>query len=294
MEDDVSKLRVRKSPTEWRTIEQKQQEANVKKAIKFVVAGVIFFILILLFFSSFYIIPAGERGTLLTFGNPDMTAKSEGLHLKIPIAQTVIKMNVQTQRYDAPKASSASKDLQTVTTDVAINYFINPESAPEIYKKIGINYQDKIIAPAVQEVVKASTAQYTAEELITKRSEVKDKIDVGLRDRLKEFGINVQAISITNFEFSEQFNSAIEGKVTAEQNALMAKNKLEQVKYEAQQRVTQATAEAEAIKIQAQAITVNGGKEYVQLQAINRWNGVMPQVTGGAVPFINLNLNNTN
>jgi regulator of protease activity HflC (stomatin/prohibitin superfamily) len=255
---------------------------------KYIWVGVILLIGVILLLDSFYTINAGYRGVLLTFGKPSIQSMNEGLHFKIPLAQHIIKMNVQTQRYDAPKASSASKDLQTVTTDVAINYFINPESAPEIYKNIGIAYQDKIIAPAVQEVVKASTSQYTAEELITKRSEVKEKIDIGLRDRLKEFGINIQTISITNFDFSAQFNNAIESKVTAEQNALAAKNKLEQVKYEAQQRITQAAAEAEAIKIQSQAITVSGGKDYVQLQAIERWNGILPQVTGNAIPFINL------
>ena len=264
--------------------------ANEKLIGGFAVAGVVAFIVLILIVGSFYMISAGERGVILTWGKADPIAKAEGLHFKYPIAQKVIKMNVQTQLYAVDKASAASKDLQTATTSIALNYFINPDATPELYKTIGVNYQDKIIVPAVLEVLKASTAQYTAEELITKRPEVKDKIDAGLRERLSTFGINVQAVSITDFKFSDQFESAIEGKVTAEQNALAAKNKLEQVKYEAEQRVTQATAEAEAIKIQASAIQSQGGKDYVQLKAIEKWNGQLPtMMTGsGVVPFITI------
>jgi regulator of protease activity HflC (stomatin/prohibitin superfamily) len=256
---------------------------------KIVIWVILIILLLTVIFGSFYTIPAGYRGVLLTFQKPSDISMGEGLHFKIPVVQGVVKMNVQTQKYEVTKASAASKDLQTVTTDIAINYFINPETAPEIYRNIGVNYQDKVIAPAALEVLKASTAQFTAEELITNRPAVKDKIDTGLRDRLKEYGVNIQATSITQFDFSPEFNNAIEAKVTAEQTALAAKNKLEQIKYEAQQRITQASAEAEAIKIQASAIQAQGGKDYVQLQAINKWNGALPQVTGGAIPFINLN-----
>lgn len=255
----------------------------------YIFLGVGAVIILTLLIGTVYTIPAGERGVLLTWGKANPTAITEGFHIKIPIAQSIVKMDVKTQKYVVEKATAASKDLQTVTTDVTINYIISPNSAPEIYSTIGTNYQDKIIIPAVQEVLKSATAQYTAEELITKRPEVKDKIDIALRERLNQFNIIVQAVSITNFDFSEVFNQAIENKVTAEQNALAAKNKLEQVKYEAQQRITQAEAEAEAIKIQAQAITQQGGKDYVQLQAINKWDGKMPLVTGGSsLPFIDI------
>jgi regulator of protease activity HflC (stomatin/prohibitin superfamily) len=251
-------------------------------------------LLIVGIFESFYTVSAGERGVILTFGKPNMQSQGEGLHFKVPIIQHVIIMDVKTQKYVVEKASAASKDLQTVTTDVTINYVLNPEEVPNIYTTIGKTYQDKVITPAVLEIVKAATAQYTAEELITKRPEVKEKIDTALRERLRQFGITVQAVSITNFDFSPSFNAAIEAKVTAEQNALAAKNKLEQVKYEAQQRIEQSQGEAKAIEIQASAIKSQGGSEYVQLQAINRWNGMMPQVvtSGGALPFINIPIGN--
>ena len=253
-----------------------------------ILIGVVVVIGIILLFSTIYTVGAGERAILLTWGSPDQTPQMPGLHFKMPIAQSVAIMSVQTLKYDA-KASAASQDLQTVNTDVTVNFHLQPDSVVKLYTEVGVGYQDVLIQPAVQEVVKQITAQYTAEQLITKRQEVKDKIDNALRDRLISKNIVVDAISITNFDFSSSFNAAIEAKVTAEQNALAAKNKLAQVDYEAQQRVTQSKGEAEAIKIQAEAIQSQGGKEYVQLQAINRWNGNLPMVTGsGAMPFINI------
>lgn len=260
---------------------------NPEKASKYFLIGASVFLVLMLSFNTAYTISAGQRGVLLTFGKANDLAITEGLHFKIPFAQQIIKMDVKTQKYEA-EASSASQDLQVVKTNVAVNYYLEPETIPRIYREIGIDYQNKIIQPAVQEVVKATTAEFNAEQLITKRPEVKDQIETRLKDRLVEYGINVQNILITNFDFSESFNQAIEAKVTAEQNALAAKNKLEQVKYEADQRVTQAKGEAEAIKIQAEAITAQGGKEYVQLQAISKWDGKMPQFTGGGLPFISI------
>lgn len=265
----------------------KNINVDLKEASKWFLIGASIFLILTLGFSTTYTISAGQRGVLLTFGKANDLAITEGLHFKIPFAQQIIKMDVKTQKYEA-EASSASQDLQVVKTNVAVNYYLEPETVPRIYREIGIDYQNKIIQPAVQEVVKATTAEFNAEQLITKRPEVKDQIETRLKDRLVEYGINVQNILITNFDFSESFNQAIEAKVTAEQNALAAKNKLEQVKYEADQRVTQAKGEAEAIKIQAEAITAQGGKEYVQLQAISKWDGKMPQFTGGGLPFISI------
>ena len=275
-----------------RSIEKEPESKTVSLHVgKVAVFGILGLLLVISLFSSIYTVKAGERAVLLTFGKPDMTPKTEGLHFKIPFVQEAVHIDVRTQKYEA-KASAASKDLQTVSTEVTLNYFLTPERSAEVYKNIGVAYQDKVIQPAVQEVVKASTAQYTAEELITKRPEVKEKIDGGLRERLSKIGIVVQDVLITNFDFSSSFNAAIEAKVTAEQNALAAKNKLEQIKYEAEQTVTTAKGQAEAIKIQTEAINKQGGKDYVQLQAINKWNGQMPQFVGsGAVPFINLQPN---
>jgi regulator of protease activity HflC (stomatin/prohibitin superfamily) len=241
-----------------------------------------------LFFGSWYTIPAGERGIVLTFGNPDMIPTTEGLHSKVPLIQKVIKMDIKTLKYEAV-LSAASKDLQDVSTTIAINYHLIPENVPKIYKEIGLSYENKIIYPFEQEINKGTTALFTAEELVTRREEVRTKMKELLYNQLLPRNIIVEEVSITNFEFSKSFSEAIEKKVTAEQEALGAKNKLEQIKYEAQQRITQATAEAEAIQIQAKAIQMQGGKEYIQLQAISKWDGKMPFVVGGGtLPMINL------
>jgi regulator of protease activity HflC (stomatin/prohibitin superfamily) len=201
-------------------------------------------------------------------------------------------MDVKTQKYVAD-ATAASRDLQDVKTKIAVNYHILPDSTPQLYKEIGIDYSDRIIQPFEQETVKATTAQFTAEELITKREQVKEQIRVSLAEKLRPRGIVVEDISIVNFEFSPSFTQAIEAKVTAEQNALREKNKLAQVEYEAKQRIAQAEGEAKAIQIQAEAIRAQGGKEYVQLQAIGKWNGQLPTMMFGdnALPFIEIPTN---
>jgi regulator of protease activity HflC (stomatin/prohibitin superfamily) len=147
-----------------------------------------------------------------------------------------------------------------------------------------------LIDPAIQDTVKAATAKFNAEALITRRPEVKEAIEVGLKEKLSESNINIKSVSITNFEFSQSFNSAIEAKVTAEQRALEAKNKLEQIKFEAQQKIETAKAEAESIRIQANAINSQGGADYVALKMIERWDGSVPQtvIPGSSVPFFNM------
>jgi regulator of protease activity HflC (stomatin/prohibitin superfamily) len=277
-------------------------EPLVPPMIKWIIGGFFVFIGLSILFSSFYIVGAGERGILVTLGNPSMTPYSEGLHFKFPLVQSVIILDVKTQKYEGD-AAAASKDLQTVQTKLAINYHLIPENVPRLYKEIGLDYSLRIIQPMEQEVVKATTAQFTAEELITRREEVRDGIKQTLKERLVERGIVVKEVSIVNFDFSTSFNEAIEAKVTAEQQALAAKNKLEQVKFEAEQLVAKATAEAEALRLKKQQITpelvqlsqieVQSKALDVQREAIAKWNGILPQVTGGATPFFNLNMEET-
>lgn len=264
-------------------------EDRVQRQVRNIILLVVLVVVVLvLIFGSFYIIQAGQRGVLLTFGNPDLVPKSEGLHFKIPLVQKIVKMDIQTQKYEA-ELTAASQDLQDVNTKIAINYRIVPENVPVLYRDIGLTYADKIIYPMEQEANKAITAQFTAEELVTKREEVREKMKQLLVERLQPRGIIVEEISIINFKFSDSFTQAIENKVTAEQNALAAKNKLEQVKYEAEQRIAQAEGEAKAIQIQVDAINKQGGAAYVQLQAIKAWDGKLPLVSGGnSIPFINI------
>lgn len=277
--------------TEKRMKERKNQEEEyVKRIIKIVAIGFCSLLVLMLLFGSYYTIKAGHRGVVLTFGKPSVIASTEGFHLKIPLAQSVVKMDVRTQKYEAG-ASSASKDLQIVSTSVATNYHISPEAVPRLYKEVGLEYENRIINPAVQEVVKASTAKFTAEELITKRPEVKEMIKQLLKERLIIRDIIVEEISITNFEFSEIFNSAIEAKVEAEQKKLKAERDLERIRIEKEQKIAQAEAQAQSLKLQKREITpdlIRLRQIEAQMLAIEKWNGILPSVTGGAIPLISV------
>ncbi len=243
-----------------------------------VALGIIVLITVL---SSFIIINPGERGVKVTLGTMSSDVLTEGLHFKLPFVQNVQIVDVKTQKAEY-ESNSASKDLQSVASIVAINYNPEPSSVGRLLSEIGSNYEFKIIKPAIEEAVKSSTAQFTAEELITKRSEVKDKITETVKARLAKSYIEVDEVSIVDFGFSPEFDKAIEQKQTAEQQALKAKWELERVKIEAQQKVEQAKAEAEALRLQKQELT----PELVKLRAIEKWNGVLPKVTGGATPMV--------
>jgi prohibitin 2 len=280
-----------------------EHEATVGSIVKIVGLAFLGLMLVIGIFSSWYIVGAGERAIVLTWGSPSMDAQGSGLHFKIPFVQTVVKMDVQTQKYEA-KASAASKDLQTVNTDLAVNYHLVPESVPLLYQNIGTGYREKIIQPAVQEIVKASTAGFTAEELITKRALVKENIDKLLAERLLPSGIIVETTNIVNFDFSEQFNKAIEAKVTAEQEALTQKNKLAQKEYEAQQVVATAkgdaeatilNAEAEAKKVQLVNNQLSQSPQYVEYIKAQKWDGHFPEfyMTGGNSPNLLMQLPTT-
>lgn len=263
---------------------------QVSYVITRVVLGIVGLIL---FFGSFTVVSAGHRGVITNFGKVSGKVFGEGIHLKVPFYDAVHKMNVQTQtanfdnkqgKGDNSEYSSlfaASKDLQDVQIAVVVNYHLKPESVNDIYQKYGTAYTHNVIEPIIRETVKSVSAQYTAEELVTKRIQFSDAVAKALSERLVEKDSVFERFSVVNFEFSKSFSDAIEQKVTAEQNALAAKNKLEQVKYEAEQRISQARGEAEAIRIQAQAITQQGGREYVNLKWVEKWDGKLPTTTVG-------------
>lgn len=201
--------------------------------------------LLSIFASSITQIQAGHRGVVLRFGAPTGGLMTPGLKFKLSDADKVVSMSVQTEKYEA-HASAASKDLQDVTTSVALNWHLDPARAVEVYTTLGVEFIDRIAAPAVQESVKQVTARYNAEDLILRREEVKLAIADSLRSRLDARGIELEALSITNFQFSPTFTAAIEAKVSAQQAVFEALNKLERVKVEAQQREEQARGEANA------------------------------------------------
>lgn len=255
-----------------------------------IVGIVIGFVILGLLFSCFYIVSAGERGVVLTFGKPSMTAATEGIHFKIPIAQTVKKLEVRTQKIET-EADSVTRDLQSVITIVALNYHVNPNEAPRLYQEVGMGYRERIINPSIQEAVKAVMARYRIEELTEKRQEVSKGIKEFLSERLGKYGMIVDDFNIINFGWSEEFRQSIEAKLTAEQKKLKAEMDLERIKIEKQQRITQAEAEAEALRLQKQVITldlIRLRQIEVQRAAIEKWDGILPKVTGGAMPLVNL------
>jgi regulator of protease activity HflC (stomatin/prohibitin superfamily) len=251
-----------------------------------IIGAILFFFL---FLHPWVQIGAGERGVVLNFGAVQKDVLGEGLHFRIPIMQKIARVDVKVQKAETD-AAAASSNLQDVSSKVAINYHIIPDKSNIVYQTIGIDFKERIIDPAVQEVVKAVTARYTAEELITKRSAVSDAMRATLTERLLVYNIAVDAFSIVGFSFSKIFMEAIESKQTAEQLALKANRDLDRIKIEAEQKITAARAEAESLRLQRANISpdlIELRKIEANLKAIDKWNGILPQVTGGgAVPFI--------
>ncbi|MGQ9926618.1 MAG: prohibitin family protein [Chloroflexaceae bacterium] len=242
------------------------------------------------------VVDAGTRGVVKTFG--EVTGVfGEGLHFRAPFVTEVVPVDVKTRRLTS-ESSAASRDLQIVTTQVVLNYRVDPDSVATLVREIGVDYEAKIIDPAIQESVKAATAQFTAENLIIQRPLVSDSIRQVLNDRLIPRGIIVEEVSITEFNFSEEFSRAIEAKQVAEQDALRAERELRRAQIEAQQQVARAEAEAEArlqiARAEAEALRLQReviSPELLQLRFIERWNGILPRFMSGdsgLVPLINI------
>ena len=206
--------------------------------------------------ASFTIVPAGSTGVVLTLGKVSQNSMSEGFHLKIPFIQDVEDMSNKIQVYETP-SSAVSKDLQTISSTIAVNYRLVSDKSADMYKDVGIEYQTILITPAVQECMKSVTSKYTAEELITKRQTVGDEVKDALGERLNSYGIYIEKFNIVDFDFSSEYNNAIEAKQVAEQNLLKTQTEQEQAiviaEADAKQKVIAANAEAEAILAEAQA-----------------------------------------
>lgn len=244
-------------------------------------------------FSLYTVVDVGERAVVVGFGQVKETL-AEGFHFVNPL-YSVYTYNVRNNKYETV-AAAASSDIQKVSISVAVNYNLNEATVGELYSTYGDDYINKIFTQRVQESIKSVSAKYVATDLITKRDDVKAEMKAQLISSMPSV-ITVTDIAITNIEFSPSFDAAIEAKVTAEQNALKAKNDLARVQFEADQRVAQAKGEAEAIRVQQEAIKGAGGTEYVALKrlevekaAIEKWNGALPvsMIPNSAVPFINV------
>ncbi len=255
------------------------------KLIGWLVGGLVAIVLVLALI-PFGMIPAGSRGVMLRFGAVTGRVVSEGLYFRLPIAESVAVMDVRLQK-EQVEATAASKDLQSVQSVVAVNFHIKPDMVVQMYRDVGPEYKARLIDPALQEAVKATTAKFTAEELVTRREEVREEMRALLQSKLDPRGIQIDDFNIVNFDFSESFNVAIEAKVTAEQAALTARNRLEQVKFEAEQRIAEALGKAEALRVESEAIKESPA--VLELRAIEKWDGKLPSVMGsGATPFVNI------
>ena len=223
-------------------VDIKEKGKKTGRIIAGVAVGVIALVVVA---SSAAVVPTGSTGVITTFGKVSEDTYSEGFHLKIPIAQEMVIISNKIQVYETD-ASAVSSDLQTVNSKIAINYRVKADSSASIYKNIGPDYQSVILTPAAQESMKSVTARYTAEHLITQRNMVGEEIKEMLESKVSEYGIQIEKFNIINFDFSSEFNAAIEQKQVAEQNKLRAQT-------EKEQKIIEAEAEAEKVKLAAEA-----------------------------------------
>jgi regulator of protease activity HflC (stomatin/prohibitin superfamily) len=251
------------------------------------VVGILVVVLfaIWLVFLSFYTVPAGFVGVVTRFGAVARIVQP-GFGTKIPFIEDVVRMDVRTQK-DQTDVSAASSDLQQVTSTIAVNYNLDPAYASTVYQTVGTDYADILIAPAIQNIFKATTAQFTAEQLIDQREQVRASAEAALKTQLAQYHVLVLNFNIVNFNFSDQFNQAIEAKQVAQQQVETAKQLLAKAQVDAQTAVAQAQGQADSQK--ALKDTGSLTPEYLEFVAIQKWDGHLPAVVaGGTTPFINL------
>ena len=242
--------------------------------------------------SSFVVIPAGHTGVALTFGKVEDNVLQEGLHFKVPFVQKIVVVDNRIVKLDV-NTEAFSKDLQTITTVVAVNYHVGKESSQTVYKNVGMGFEDVLITPAINEVLKAVTAKYTAVELVSSRAEVSMLLDEGLNEKLNNYGIFINELNIINWDFSEEYINAVEAKQVAEQNLIKTRTEQEQAlviaNTEAQKRVIAAEAEANEIKVLAEAnaesnriLTESISELLIKYQTVAKWDGKLPTVMAGS------------
>ena len=252
---------------------------NNKKIKNLIIAVIIVVAIAVVGFSSFTIIEPGHTGVVVTLGKVDENVLQEGMHFKLPFVQQIVRIDNRIVKLEVD-TEAFSKDLQTVSTTIAINYRVDPQKSYSIYKNIGAKYEDVLVTPAVNEVLKAITAQYTAEESVTNRSFISDGLIKGLNEKLNEIGLYVDDVNIINFDFSEAFINAIEEKQVAQQQLLKAET-------EKQTAITNAEAEAETIRIKAEAeaeankkLMESLNENIIKLKFYEKWDGKLPEAMG--------------
>lgn len=258
---------------------------KVSKKLVLVLAAIL--IVIILVANAFTVVEAGHTGVIVTLGKVTESTLQEGLHVKLPFVQDIVMIDNRIVKLEV-MTEAFSKDLQTVTTTLAINYRVDTAKSYSIYKNVGANYEDVLIVPAVNEVLKAITATYTAEESVTNRNMISEGLVEGLNEKLNENGLYITDVNIINFDFSEAFITAIEEKQVAQQQLLKAET-------DKQKAITNAQADAESIRIKAEAeadandiISASLSEQVIEYLKIQKWDGILPQVTGTSGAFINI------
>lgn len=258
-----------------------------KKTKTAIIAAVCVLLLVIVAANCITVVEAGHTGVIVTLGKVNENVLQEGVHFKIPFAQQIVMIDNRIAKLDV-QTEAFSKDLQTVNTTLAINYRVDTAKSYSIYKNIGADYENVLVVPAVNEVLKAIASQYTAEESVTNRDLISDGLVTDLNEKLNSMGLYVTDVNIINFDFSEAFINAIEEKQVAQQMLLKAET-------EKQTAITNAEAEAEALRIKSEAeaaanktISASLTEQVVEYKKVEKWDGKLPAVTGSASPFIDI------
>lgn len=265
-------------------------ETKNKIILESIVAVIMLAIIILL--ESITTVPTGYVGVKTRFGQVQNDVIQEGFNFKAPFVEDIVRIDCRTQKYEI-ETEASSKDLQKISNlKIVVNYNVDKTNANNLYKEVGQNYQTVLIEPAILESIKQGISQFTAEETITKRSEVAEIIINLLKEKLENKGVIITALNITDLSFSEEFDKAVEQKQIVEQETQKAQYELEKAKVENEKKIENAKADAEVMRQQNEQITEN----YLKLKeienqqkAIEKWNGQLPTTTSNAIPFLNIN-----
>lgn len=264
---------------------------ETKKMIKYILLGVVILILIIILSGCLRTVPTGNVGIKTIFGKVQDEVVQEGLNFKRPFIEKIIKIDCKTKKIEETSEGS-TKDMQTVQVSIAVNYNVRKDTANILYKEVGTDYEKIIISPAILETIKSTMAQYTAEELITKRAEVSNKIQETLKGKITKRGLDVTEFNITNIDFSEEFDKAIETKAVKQQEVVTAKAELEKQKIQNEKEISIAEKDAKVMNLQNKEITdktLQLKKLEVQEKLINKWNGQLPSTTlGDNIPILDL------
>jgi regulator of protease activity HflC (stomatin/prohibitin superfamily) len=257
--------------------------------------AVLLFIVFIILWGTFVIVPAGHRGVVLWWGSVEKRIMGEGLNFKVPIAERVIKVDVRVQPHPFKEIDAASKEYQMVKLTGMMNFHIDPSFVNDLYQKVGLDFANKVIDPAFNDFVKEVVPIYLITEILPKREDIRKRAMAKLGDNLARYHIIVDDIYFANIRFSPEYERAVEAKQVAQQQVETQRQVLAQREIEAQQKVATAKGEAESILVVAQgqakandALSRSISPILVQYKGIERWNGILPQVSGGAVPFIDL------